>query len=93
MAIAKVKKLVDIIDGSVTVPDLTENIEAKDKAIRDLNQVAYCCLLHCMIEDISFALVETAKTEDLPDGNIALAWKNLLTRYEPKQYGTLLDLF
>ena len=41
---------------------------------------------------IFFTLVETAKTDELPDGDVALAWKNLLTRYEPKQYGTLLDL-
>ena len=45
-----------------------------------------------MMDDISFTLVETAKTEKLPDGDVALAWENLLTRYKPKQYGTLLDL-
>ena len=61
MAIAKVKKFADIIDGSVTVPALTDNMEAKDIAIRDMDQGAYCCLLHCMIEDISFALAETLK--------------------------------
>ena len=60
-------------------------MDRKDMAIRDLNQAAYCCLLHCMIDDISFTLVETAKIEDLPDGDVALAGKNLLTRYEPKQ--------
>ena len=92
MAIAKVKKFADIINGSVTVPAFTDNMDTKDMAIRDLNQGAYCCLLHCMIDGISFALVETAKTEDLPDGDVALAWKNLLTRYKPKHYGTLLDL-
>ena len=61
-------------------------------AIRDLNQAAYCCLLYCMNDEISFSLVDTAKTRDLPDGDAALAWRNLLTRYEPKQYGILLNL-
>ena len=45
-----------------------------------------------MNDDISFSLVDTAKTKNLPDGDAALAWKNLLTRYEPKQYGILLKL-
>ena len=90
MATTKVKKLANIIHRSVTVPALTDNMDTKDMAIRDLNQGAYCCLLHCMIDGISFALVETAKTEDLSDG-VALAWEKLLTRYEPKQYATLLD--
>ena len=76
----------------MTVPKLTDNIQDQDMAIRDLNQAAYCCLLHCMNDDISFSLVDTAKTENLPDGDAALAWKNLLTRYEPKQYGILLNL-
>ena len=39
-----------------------------------------------------FSLVDTANTKNLPAGNAALAWKNLLTRYEPKQYGILLNL-
>ena len=92
MAAAKVKKFANIIDGSMTVPSLSENMQTKDIAIRDLSQAAYCCLLHCMEDDVSFALVDTARSENLPDGDIVLAWKNLLTRYEPKQYGTLLEL-
>ena len=92
MAVAKVKKFADIIDGKIEVPKLVEDMDQQDLAIRNLNQAAYCCLLYCMNDDICFTLVETAKTEDLPDGDVALAWKNLLTRYEPKQYGTYLDL-
>ena len=45
-----------------------------------------------MDEHISFNLVDTAKSKNLPDRDAALAWKNLLTRYEPRQYGTLLEL-
>ena len=92
MAVAKLKKFASIIDGSKTVPAYGENMNEKDLAIRDLSQAAYCCLLYSMEEQISFNLVDTAKLENLPDGDAALAWKNLLTRYEPKQYGTLLEL-
>ena len=92
MAAAKLKKFANIIDGSKTVPAFEENMDAKDIAIRDLSQAAYCCLLYCIEDEVSFALVDTAKSENLPDGDIVLAWKNLLSRYEPKQYGTLLEL-
>ena len=76
----------------MTVPEQRENMTEKDLVIRDLNQAAYCCLLYSMEEHISFNLVDTAKSENLPDGYVPLAWKNLLTRYEPRQYGTLLEL-
>ena len=92
MAAGKLNKFAGLIDGSVTVPELKENMDNKDLAIRELNQAAYCCLLYSIEEHISFNLVDTAKLENLPDGDVALAWKNLLTRYEPKQYGTLLEL-
>ena len=92
MAAAKVKKFANIIDGSKTVPAFRDGLDAKDLVIRDLSQAAYCCLLYCMEDEVSFALVDTAKLENLPDGDVVLAWKNLLSRYEPKQYGTLLEL-
>ena len=92
MAAAKVKKFANIIDRSMTVSSFSEIMQTKDISIRDLGQAAYCCLLHCMEDDVSFALVDTARSENLPDGDVVLAWKNLLSRYEPKQYGTLLEL-
>ena len=92
MAVGKLNKFASLIDGSMTVPELKENMNDNELAIRELNQAAYCCLLYSMEEHISFNLVDTAKSENLPDGDVALAWKNLLTRYEPKQYGTLLEL-
>ena len=60
-------------DGSVTVPSINENMEDNDMAIRDMKKVAYCCLLHYMNEYICFSLVDTAKTENLQDGDAALA--------------------
>ena len=92
IAVAKLNKFASFFDRSMTVPEYGENMDEKDSAIRDLNQAAYCCLLYSMEEHISFNLVDMAKLENLPDGDVALAWKNLLTRYEPRQYGTLLEL-
>ena len=92
MAAGRLNKFAGLVDGSVAVPELKGDMDKKDQAIRDLSQAAYCCLLYSMDELISFNLVDTAKSENLPDGDAALAWKNLLTRYEPRQYGTLLEL-
>ena len=78
MAAGKLNKFAGLIDGSVTVPELNENMTKKDLASRDLNQAAYCCLLYSMEEHISFNLVDTAKSKNLPDGDVALAWKNML---------------
>ena len=92
IAVAKLNKFASLIDESMTVQEYGTNMSEKDSAIRDLSQAAYCCLLYSMEEQINFYLVDTAKLENLPDGDVALAWKNLLTRYEPRQYGTLLEL-
>ena len=92
MAAGKLNKFAGLVDGSVTMPDLKENMDNKDLAIRELNQAAYCCLLYSMDEHISCNLVDTAKSKNLPDRDVALSWKNLLTRYESRQYGTLLEL-
>ena len=43
MAAGKLNKFAGLVDGSVTVPELKENMDNKDLAIRELNQAAYCC--------------------------------------------------
>ena len=91
LRIAKVKKFLNIIDGSIEVPSFSNDMQEGPKAIREMNHVAYCCLLHCMDDEICFNLVDTAKTENLPDEDAALSWKNLLTRFEPNQFGNLLS--
>ena len=73
IVIAKVKKFGNIIDGSIEVPSFSNDMQEGPKAIREMNHVAYCCLLHCMDDEICFNLVDAAKTENLPDGNAALA--------------------
>ena len=66
-------------------------METAQKAIRETNHVTYCCLLHSMDDEICFNLVDTVKTENLLDGDAALAWKNLLIRFEPNQFGNFLQ--
>ena len=54
MAAGKLNKFAGLLGGSVSVPELKENMDNKDLAIRELNQAAYCCLLYSMDEHISF---------------------------------------
>ena len=58
MAAGKLNKFAGLVDGSVTVPELKENMDDKDLAIRELNQAAYRCLLYSMDEHISFLLLD-----------------------------------
>ena len=81
-----------MIDGSVDISENSNTLDQTKKAIRETNEIVYCCVLYRMNDNICFNLVDTAKTKDLPDGDAALAWKNLLTIYEPKQFGSLLTL-
>ena len=47
-----------------------------------MNTRAYADLLQCCIQDIvSFGIVDTAKDEDLKNGNMALAWKWLSEKF------------
>ena len=61
MSVAKIKKFSHIIDGSVKVPAIIENMEEAQKLFREINEVAYCYLLYCMNDEICFNLVDTAK--------------------------------
>ena len=80
IAAGKLNRFAGLVDGSVTVPELTDNMNEKDQAIRDLSQAAYCCLLYSMDEHISFNLVDTAKSENLPDGAAAFVKRFLKCR-------------
>ena len=52
IAAEKLNKFAGLIDGSVTVPELKEDMDEKDQTLRDLSQAAYCCLLYSMDEHI-----------------------------------------
>ena len=74
--LSKIKKILDVIDGLVEIPETNDNLNETGRKIRDTNKVAYCYLLYCTNDEICFNLVDTAKTETLLDGDAALAWKN-----------------
>ena len=71
---ARTKGWLNIMDGSVVAPDATATLTAQaDIDKRDKNDEGYSDLLLSMNEEISFGLVNEAKTNELPDGDLALA--------------------
>ncbi len=87
----------DILRGKEMVPsdsdfaktDLTESEGKQMKKLRDLNDMAYGSFL-LMIDGksqsgkVAFKIVSGCKTDDLSNGDAALAWKRLSKKYEPK---------
>ena len=60
--------------------------------LRKANKKAYNDLLLLMDEDISFGIVDAAKTDDLPSGDARLSWKGLVDKFEPTTGAELIDL-
>ena len=78
----------DVLLGKETVPKDSEIIDTstdagkKLESARTANRMAYAALaLSC--EEAALGLVEEAVSADLPDGDAALVWKNLTSKYEP----------
>ena len=82
LARASRKGFKDVLTGNtktVTTTTDAQGVTTKsiDAGIKKLNNLAYDELILSMTEDISFALVEEAKNDALPDGDAQLAWTNL----------------
>lgn len=84
-----------ILTGEVTVPKSdtgteTEGQESESKAketadiIKKANTLGYGDLITAMENTTAFNLVRGSKTAELPQGDLAKAWKVLTNRYEPK---------
>ena len=89
LAKAIVKKYKQVLLGEVTPPPSSEVLnlttdEGKAKMkIKNANELAYNDLLLSCTDEVTFGYVDEACTDDLPDGDAALAWKNLLNKFEP----------
>ncbi len=98
LARAQVKGYRSILEGKEAVPAYNEKIDettsqGKTKLLlRNLNESAYSDLILSMEDEVNFALVDEATTKELPDGDAALAWKNLCNKHEPKTSATKVEL-
>ena len=82
---ARVRGTYGVLMGTEAVPKIEAGIalSSNEEEIIELNTIAYNDLLQSCSEAISFNLVRTGITEDLPDGSAAQAWKNLCSKYSP----------
>lgn len=100
---ARVKKYLQIMTGVTKAPPAfilgtveTQEVEKERlKSIQDFefrNNVGYSELLSSVFDDISFCIVDEAKTEEQPDGDLFMAWKGLMDMFEPSTPSTRLAL-
>ena len=89
LSYAGLKGYKDVLLGTETVPKADDIIDDKDDVGKKLlqarknNSMAYSALVLACQDEVSFGAVEEVQTEDLPDGDVALAWKILLAIYQP----------
>jgi gag-polypeptide of LTR copia-type len=97
LAKAKVNKYRNVLEGKAPVPKEADDIDTSTEEglvlerNRDANDLAYAALcLSCNGQAVR--CVDLARTQDLPSGDAALAWKNLLRQYEPGGQMELVSL-
>jgi len=98
LAIATKKGWNDILTGTSQVPKNDEvldenNTNEKEKIlIRAKNKALYAELMLSQDNQVAFDIVDEATTDALPDGDLALAWKNLKEKYEGTSLTELIAL-
>ncbi len=98
LARAHLKGYKDVVVGKVKALKWDANIDMSTEAgkkqalARKANEAAYNDLLLSFEYVTNFHLVDQVVTGDLPDGDAAVAWKNLLARHEPSTAATKVRL-
>jgi hypothetical protein len=78
--------------GSPEISEETKTRLAKVDEVKIANSSGYVELLMAMSDEISFALVDEARTDDYPGGDLAKAWKGLMDLFEPSTAATKVTL-
>jgi len=98
MARAVSKEYDDILLGTVVPPkqaDVLDPAVPADKILlkaRKANTKAYSDLMALCTDDVSFEIIDCAKTTDLPKGDARGAWKGLMAKYEPSTASEIVRL-
>lgn len=86
------KKFPEEPTGGTETSDETKARLAKVEEFKTVNSTGYVELLMAMSEEVSFSIVDEAKTEELPGGDLAKAWKGLMDTFEPSTASTKVIL-
>ena len=101
LAHAEEKEYEDLLTGKVVAPDaskqLDPTVDAAELKLRELNRSAFKDLLLCVSTKtsegkVAYCAVKACKSNKLPKGDAALAWKTLKERYEGKSVPNVISL-
>ena len=83
----------EVLEGTVKVPADTEALTDDEKVkIRKANKAAYNALILACDDEVSFNIVDTSLTEDLPKGDAGVAWEALKNKFEPEDGASMIEL-
>jgi hypothetical protein len=92
---ARAKGWFKVMNGEQAVPAhdvvLTDTQVVQQRA-REYNEAGYADLLLSMEDEVSFNVVNEARTTELPDGSLSKAWKALHDKYAPTTKSELVEL-
>ena len=92
---ARAKGWYQVLVGATEVPAAATVLTDQQvtlQAARKANEDGYADLLLSMEDEVTFNIVNEAKTTDLPDGSLPKAWKDLKARFAPSTKSELVDL-
>ena len=87
-AFAAFREFNEILSGEKKLPDEGSTNADEVRRFKKLNNFGYYCLNYAVEDKICFSLIDSARTEALPEGDCALVWKILKEKYEPRQAGS-----
>ena len=100
-AVAEHQGYCDVMLGITEVPpedidiesdeDLSEEVKKEMCKARKMNRLGFSVLL-LSVKDTPFYYVDECRTSELPRGDLAKAWKKLVSKYEPKSSANTLKL-
>ena len=94
MAKATMQGYHEVLKGKLKIPPEDADVSADEKlsTLRRKNEVAYCELILSMTDEKCFNAIINAKTKILPNGDAALAWRQVNDIFNPKDATTKIRL-
>jgi hypothetical protein len=87
---ARLRGYKDLITGTHPQPNPSNPMAKKEYQV--LNKLGYVELMLSCQEEVCFNLIDEAKSETYPNGDVFLAWKSLQEGFEPKTSSSLVLL-
>ena len=91
-AFAASREFKEILSGEKKLPDEGSTNADEVRRFKKLNNFGYYCLNYAVEDKVCFSLIDSARTDALPEGDCALARKFLKEKYEPRQAGSKQQL-